>query len=188
MCYRFAMSIHETYAGPIHFNTRRAGPEIISIAAIGSNRVLGSGNELIWHIPDDLKRFKAETLGHPMILGRKTFESILGYLGKPLPGRTNIVVTRDASWAHEGVVVRHTIEDAISYAKTLDEHKIFIGGGAQIYTAALPYTDTLMLTVIDDVREGDAFFPEYQAEFPKVRSEVVREHEGLTYRWEDRTR
>ncbi len=182
------MSIHEVYAGPAILAAASNGPEVIAIAAIGKNRVLGDGNELIWHIPDDLKRFKTETLGHPMILGRKTFESILGYLGKPLPGRTNIVVTRDTDWSYEGVAVVHSVEDAITHAKALDQQKVFIGGGAQIYKAALPYTDTLMLTIIDAEKEGDAYFPEYETEFTKNRFEEVREHEYLKYSWIDLTR
>jgi dihydrofolate reductase len=186
--YGVAMSIHEVYKGPAILAAQNKGPEVIAIAAIGKSRVLGEGNELVWHIPDDLKRFKAETLGHPMILGRKTFESILGYLGKPLPGRTNIVVTRDTAWKYEGVVTAHSIEEAVSLAKALDQEKVFIGGGAQIYAAALPYTDVLMLTLIDDDKPGDAFFPPYELEFTRERFREDREHNGLKYTWIDLAR
>lgn len=156
------------------------------IAAIGRNRVLGKDNKLLWRIPDDLKRFKALTLGHPVIMGRKTFESILASLGKPLPGRTNIVVTRDASWQHEGVIAASSIEDAIEKAKeATGGEEIFIGGGGQIYTEALPLVDKLYLTLIDDEKEGDSFFPPYESAFTKVIFEEERESEGLRYRWVD---
>ena len=162
-------------------------PRMISIvAALGRNRVLGKDNQLLWHIPDDLKRFKALTLGHPVIMGRKTFESILAALGKPLPGRANIVVTRDAKWQHEGPVAAASIEDAImKAAKAHGSEEIFIGGGGEIYRQALPYVDKLYLTLIEDDKEGDSFFLEYEHEFTKVVSDETREHEGLKYRWVD---
>lgn len=159
---------------------------VSAIAAIGRNRVLGKDNQLLWHIPDDLKRFKEITSGHPIIMGRKTFESILATLGKPLPGRTNIVVTRDASWRHEGVIAAASIEDAImKAAKAPGSDEVFIGGGGEIYRQALPFTDRLYLTLIEDDKEGDSFFPEYENEFTKVVSDETREHEGLKYRWVD---
>ena len=169
-------------------------PVVSAIAAIGKDRVLGMGNKLLWHIPDDLKRFKEKTMGHPVIFGRKTFESIIGYLGKPLPGRTNIVVTRDVSGflqTHQGValmglvIARSSIEEAIKKAKKLDGEEIFIGGGAQIYEAALPYTDRLYLTIIDDEKEGDAYFPEYESQFTKRVFDEERESNNVRYRWLD---
>ncbi len=163
------------------------GPQVIAIAAIGTNRVLGKDNELLWRIPDDMKRLREVTSGHPLIMGRKTFDSIIAAVGKPLPNRPHIVVTRDASWTHEGAIVAHSIEDAISRAKDLDRQKVFIFGGAQIYTAALPYTDMLMLTIIDDAKEGDAYFPAFD-EFSKIIFREDREHEGLQYSWVDLTR
>jgi dihydrofolate reductase len=156
------------------------------VAAIGRNRVLGKDNQLLWNIPDDLKRFKRLTLGHPIIMGRKTFESILSTLGKPLPGRTNIVVTRDTAWRHEGAIAASSIEDAVEKANAAPGgEEIFIGGGGEIYRQALPLVDTLHLTLIEDDKEGDSYFPEYEKEFTKVVSEEVREHEGLKYRWLD---
>lgn len=156
------------------------------IAAIGRNRTLGKNNELLWRIPDDLKRFKELTLGHPVIMGRKTFESILASLGKPLPGRTNIVVTRDASWRKEGVITASSIEDAIEKAKSAPGgEEIFIGGGGQIYAEALPFAQKLYLTVIEDEKDGDTFFPLYESVFMKVIFEEERESEGLRYRWVD---
>lgn len=160
-------------------------PQVCIVVAIGRNRELGKEGKLLWHIPDDLKRFKALTLGHPVIMGRKTFESILAYLGKPLPGRTNIVVTRDADYAHEGVVVAHSLEEALEMAKGLDGEEIHIGGGAQLYEQALPHVDKLYLTLVDDAPEADAFFPPYEGQFTRVVHEEERDHGGLKYRWVD---
>lgn len=158
-------------------------PHISITVAIGKNRELGMAGKLLWHIPEDMKRFKALTLGHPVIMGRKTFESIIAILGKPLPGRTNIVITRDHSWSYEGVLVFHSLEEAIVKARELDQEEIHIGGGADLYVQALPFVDRLYLTLIDDEKEADTFFPEYEKEFTKKISEEHREHEGLKYTW-----
>ncbi len=159
---------------------------ICAVVAIGKNRELGKKDKLLWHIPDDLKRFKEITRGHPVIIGRKTFESILGYTGgKPLPERTNIVVTHDANWKYEGVLVAGSLEVAIEKARELDEKEIHIGGGAQIYEQALPLIDKLYLTIIDDSKEADTFFPPYQKEFTKKTFEEERDWNGINYRWVD---
>jgi dihydrofolate reductase len=164
-------------------------PRVSVIAAIGRNREIGKGNTLLWHIPDDLKRFKALTLGHPVILGRKTFDSIVAMLGKPLPSRTNIVITRDpanlarTTLATNEVISADSIEDAIAKAKELDTEEIFVIGGAQIYEQALPFTDRLYLTLIDDSKEADSYFPAYEHLFTKKLAEEVREIEGLKYIW-----
>lgn len=156
------------------------------IAAVGLHRVLGKGNRLLWNIPEDLKRFKALTLGHPCIMGRKTFESIVAMLGKPLPGRTNIVLVKpdeDASAiVGANVVIAHSIPEALQKAHSLD-NDVFIIGGAQIYAQALQHADRLCLTLIDDEKEGDAFFPEYEHLFTKKISEEDGEWGGLKYRW-----
>ena len=155
------------------------------------NRVLGKDNQLLWHIPDDMKRFKRLTLGHPIIIGRKTFESIVQMLGKPLPGRTNIVVTRDPMWdfvspTSDTVIVADSIEDAIEKTKEAPgSEEIFIGGGGQIYAAALPLVDKLYLTLIEDDKEGDSYFPAYEKEFTKVTFDESRDYEGLKYLWVD---
>ena len=167
-------------------------PIVAAIAAIGKNRVLGKDNKLIWHIPDDLKRFKELTTEHPIILGRKTFESILGYLGRPLPNRTSIVVTRqfdqlmasDPNYSREEVIVATSIEDAIEKGKSIDDEIIFIGGGAQIYESALPFTNRLYLTIVDSDEEGDSFFPEYEKDFVETKS-VKRKWNDISYRWVD---
>ena len=167
------------------------GPRVAAVVAIGKNRELGKEGKLLWHIPDDLKRFKELTLGHPLIMGRKTFESIVSYLGKTLPGRTNIVVTRHPDDMMEivspssGVIVVSSLEEGIEKAKTLDDKEIHIGGGAQIYEQALPYIDKLYLTLIEDEKEADSFFPPYEKEFTKKVFEEVREWKGLKYRWVD---
>ncbi len=148
-----------------------------------NNNAIGKDGGLLWHIPDDLKRFKALTLGHPIIMGRKTFESIVKMIGKPLPGRTNIVVTRDPVWAYDDVAVFHSIESALEYAKTLDDVEVHIGGGGEVYKAALPYTDKLYLTLIDGEKEADSFFPEYEKEFTKKTFEEEHEFDGLKYRF-----
>ncbi len=159
-------------------------PRVSMVVAIGKNRVIGKGNTLLWHIPDDLKRFKQLTLGHPVVMGRKTFDSIVAMLGKPLPGRTNVVITRDTTWAHEGAVVAHSLEEALAKAKEVGE-EVFVIGGAQIYAAALPHTDRLYVTLIADEKEGDAFFPAYETVFTKVLNEESHEHNGLKYIWKD---
>jgi dihydrofolate reductase len=137
--------------------------KISIVAAIGSgNRALGKDNKLIWAIPADLKRFKQLTTGHPIIMGRKTFESI----GRPLPNRTNIIITRNADYKIDGCLITNSLEAAISKAREIDQQEIFIIGGAEIYKQALPFTDKLYLTIIQEEKEGDVFFPDY-SEFTK---------------------
>lgn len=158
-------------------------PRISIIAAIGKNRELGKQNELIWRIPDDLKRVKALTMGHPLIMGRKTYESI----GRPLPGRTSIVVSR-TSGPIEGCIVVDSLQRAIEEASIIDQEEVFIFGGAQIYTEALPYTDRLYLTLIDAIDpDADTFFPDY-GEFTEVTQKEARGHDGLAYEWLTRER
>ena len=119
-------------------------------------------------------------MGHPLIFGRKTFESI----GKPLAGRTTIVITRDKTWSSKGVVVTHSLEEALTKAGELDSEEIHIGGGAQLYKEALPRVDKLYLTRIDGEKEADTFFPAYEDAFRIVKEEE-REWEGLSYSWVD---
>ena len=154
------------------------GPRFSVIAAIGENRELGRENELIWHIPDDLKRFKGLTMGHPIIMGRKTHESI----GRPLPDRTNIIVTR-GNFSADACVVVHSFEDALQVAKDIDNEEVFVIGGASIYEALLSRADRLYLTLIHATdRSADVFFPKY-SEFSKEISHETHTHDNLTYEY-----
>lgn len=153
------------------------------IAAIGKNRELGKNGDLIWRISEDLKKLKELTTGHPIIMGRKTYESI----GRPLPGRTNIVITRDTSYEAEGCIVVNSLEGALSEAKhSPGSDEIFIFGGASIYEAALPQTDRVYLTLIEATdSEADTYFPEYAGDFKEIARHGQREHNGLKYEWVD---
>lgn len=138
--------------------------QLILLAAIAKRRVIGNNNTLPWHLPEDLKHFKALTTGHVVIMGRKTFESIVQRLGRPLPDRHSVVVTRNRSWvpawpktsAGDRVSVVHDIDGL----RALSEHPIFVIGGAEIYALTLPMADRLDITEIETDVEGDAFFPE----------------------------
>jgi dihydrofolate reductase len=163
-------------------------PKVVIVVALGKNRAIGKEGKLLWHIPDDLKRFKELTMGHPIIMGRKTFESIVSYIGGPLPGRVNIVVTRDPDWTHDGVTIARSLEDALSIARSLNPTEIHIGGGAQLYEQALPYVDRLCLTLIDDEKDADTFFPPYETEFTTQTFREDREYNGLKYSWVDHAR
>lgn len=144
---------------------------IAAIAAMSKNRVIGRDNALPWHIPEDFKYFKRTTFGKPVIMGRKTYES----LGQPLPGRINIVISRNPDTIEGDVFAVDTLEKAIERATAIataeSVEEIFIIGGGQIYEAALPQTDRLYLTVIDETFEGDAHFPEFnQADWTETSS------------------
>jgi dihydrofolate reductase len=132
-----------------------AGPRIYLVAAVASNRVIGVDGKLPWHLPEDLKHFKALTLGHPVIMGRRTWES----LGKPLPGRENIVVTRTPGYEAPGAGVASSLEHAL--ALCAGEPLAFVIGGEKLYEAALELADGLVLTEIKEEYAGDARFPEF---------------------------
>ena len=129
------------------------------IVAVSRNGVIGANNALPWHLPEDLKYFKSVTMGKPIIMGRKTYDSI----GRPLPGRTNIVITRNISWSAEGVVVAQTLAQALALGKKAcaahGADEIVVIGGAQIYNETLPAAHRLYLTEVDADIEGDVFFP-----------------------------
>lgn len=129
---------------------------ISAIVAKAINNVIGFGNQIPWYLPADLKHFKSVTLNHHVIMGRKTFESI----GKPLPKRTNIIITRDVYFVASGCVVTHSLEEALEISKRNSETEAFIIGGAEIYEMSMPYLDKLYLTEVDCQCEGDKFFPE----------------------------
>ena len=158
---------------------------IVAVVAIGKNRELGKEGKLVWRIPDDIQRFRDLTRGHPLIMGRKTFESILSYRGTPLPDRTNIVITRDPNWAYEGVIVTHSLEEALAKTRAIPSDEIHIGGGAEIYKEALPLIDKLYLTLIDAEGEADTFFPPYEKEFTKKVFEEDHEWNGIKYKYLD---
>jgi dihydrofolate reductase len=160
-------------------------PVVIVAAISRRRRALGLNDQLLWHIPEDLKRFKTLTLGHPVIMGRRTFESIVAMLGHPLPGRTNIVVTRNPDYTAEGAEVAHSLEAAFAIAERENPTEIHIGGGAQLYEMAMPYTSVMHLTLVDDEPEADTFFPEYADEFEAVTMQPILEHENITYQWID---
>lgn len=159
----------------------------IVVAMSSQDRAIGKDEKLLWHIPDDMMRFKALTMGHPVIMGRKTFESIVDVLGGPLPGRTNIVVTRDKQYQVSGCIVVHSLADALAEARKLDKEEIHIGGGSELYKQALPYVDKLYLTLVDDKKEADTFFPDY-SEFTKKEFVEEKEYNGLKYTWVNLTR
>lgn len=128
------------------------------IAAVADNGVIGGNNQMLWHIPEDFKRFKTLTMGKPCIMGRKTYESILAHLGKPLPGRTSIVIS-GSGYSHEGAAVVPTLEAAIEKARALSDGEIMVIGGAQIYAQAVAASDKIYLTWVHQSPEGDASFP-----------------------------
>jgi dihydrofolate reductase len=144
------------------------------VIAFGKNRGLGFGNKLPWNLPDDLKRFKEITRGHTVIMGRKTYDS-LGRsptgepMGRLLPERKNIIITRDTSYKVDGATIAHSIEEAIEEVKNEDE--AFVIGGAEILKLALPYVDKMYLTHVDAEVEADSFFPEINWEEWKTVSE-----------------
>jgi dihydrofolate reductase len=135
-------------------------PEIVIIAAVARNRVIGKDNQLLWHIPEDMAHFKALTAGHTVIMGRRTWESLPERF-RPLPGRRNIVITRQAGYAAPGAELAGSLEKALELASTAAV--TFIIGGEQIYTQAMAVADRLEITEVDLEPEGDAWFPEISA-------------------------
>lgn len=152
------------------------------VVAAARNNVIGKNNQLPWHLPQDLKHFKALTIGKPVIMGRKTYESI----GKPLPGRTNIIITRQPYWAAEGTLTANDLSSAIALAQEAGQRlitkpqEIMIIGGAEIYRVSLPLADRVYLTRIDLDMQGDAHFPELSEREWRVISRVPGESGALT--------
>ena len=137
---------------------------------MGRNREIGADNQLLWHLPKDLKHFKEITSGHPVIMGRKTYESI----GKPLPNRTNIVISRKTDWFEEGILIVGSIKEALKFAKKIDED-IFILGGGNIYQQTIDLADKLEVTVVDAELKADTFFPEINAKNWQKTDEICHE-------------
>ncbi len=144
---------------------------------MASNRVIGADNKLPWHLPSDLKRFKVLTMGHHIIMGRKTFESI----GRLLPGRTTVIVTSNPGFLFEGALVANSLEKAIALSGSDDE--IFVIGGEQIFREAIKIADRILLTEIDSEFEGDVYFPPISpAEWTETAHENLHDNaSGLTY-------
>ena len=141
------------------------------VAAVARNRVIGRDGDLPWRLPEDLRRFKELTMDGTLVMGRKTYESI----GRPLPGRTTVVVTRQPDWSAEGVVTAGSMEEALELA---GEGEVFVVGGAEIYRQALETADALEITQVDAQPEGDAYFPEIPPTWQVVRREVK---DGFTF-------
>lgn len=146
----------------------RAGPLCSIVVAVAENGVIGSGNQLPWRLPDDLRRFKELTMGKPMVMGRRTFDSI----GRPLPGRTSIIVTRNADLRIPGCLVAHSLEAALNAAG--DTPEIVIVGGAELYRSALPRVGIVHLTRVHAEVPGDTHFPKLQPE--QWREELLSRH------------
>lgn len=127
--------------------------KITLIVAAAENNAIGKDNQMLWHLPNDFKYFKKNTLEHSVVMGRKTFVSI----GKPLPERRNIILTRDMNYSHEEVDVANSVQEVLNYCR--DEREIFILGGAEIYKQTLPLADKILLTRVHTTIDGDAYFP-----------------------------
>jgi len=145
---------------------------ITVLAAVGANLVVGRGGEMPWHLPEDLAHFKATTMGHTLVMGRKTYDSI----GRPLPGRRTIVMTRQEGWHAPSVEVAHSLAEALALAGPTD---VFVVGGAEVYRQAMAFADTMMLTEVEMSPEGDAFFPPFE---PAHWRETTRQaHDGFSF-------
>ncbi len=154
------------------------------IVAMAENRCIGRNNQMPWHISEDLKRFKSLTMGHPVIMGRKTLESILGYLKKPLPGRDNIIVTRNThtlypnSPIHQTTTIEQAIETGQEIALKNGKREIFIIGGGEIFNQSLPLAHKIYLTKVHREIGGDAFFPEIDnADWEETEKSANEDHD-----------
>ncbi|MDN4013518.1 MULTISPECIES: dihydrofolate reductase [Chryseobacterium] len=140
------------------------------VVAMGEKNEIGFENQLLWHLPKDLKHFKEITSGHPVIMGRKTYESI----GKPLPNRTNIVVSRKTDWFEEGILIVGSIKEAVKFAKKIDE-EVFIIGGGKIYEQTMDIVDKLEVTLVKADLQADTFFPKIDPKIWKKTDEICHE-------------
>lgn len=154
-------------------------PRICLIAAIAANRVIGRNNALPWRLPADLKRFKALTMGHPVVMGRKTYASI----GRPLPGRRNLVITRNRGYSAPGCEIVHSLDEAIAACRGAQD--IFIIGGAELYRESLPLAHSLEFTEIHAEFEGDATFPQFPPErWREAAREIHSDEDGIAFRYD----
>ena len=155
-------------------------PRLALIAAVARNGAIGKGNALLWHEPEDLKHFRRVTMGCPVIMGRKTWDSLPARF-RPLPGRRNIVISRDTAWQAEGVEAASSIDAAL--ALLTGTGRAFVVGGAEIYALALPHADELVLTEIDADLDGDTFFPVWdRTSFTCLAREAREGYRFVTYK------
>jgi dihydrofolate reductase len=152
--------------------------DLVLIAAVAENGVIGVGGEMPWHLPADLRHFKETTTGHPVIMGRHTYESIVAGLGEPLPGRTSIVLTTGDLDAPEGVVLARGVEEALDAARDADDEVAYVVGGGTVYEQFLPLVDRMLLTEVHDSFDGDTHFPEFDDEWVEVERE---ERDGFAF-------
>lgn len=152
----------------------------VIVAAVGRNGVIGIDGRLPWSIPEDLARFKRITMGGALLMGRATFESI----GRPLPGRTNIVLTRNEAWSHEGVEVAGSLDEALEIARARGQDA-FVVGGSEVYRTALDVTDVLELTEVDAAPDGDTWFP--SVDWSKWKETARETHHGFSFVTYERT-
>lgn len=143
---------------------------ITIVVAMGLDNEIGADNKLLWHLPKDLKHFKELTSEHPIIMGRKTYESI----GKPLPNRTNIVISRKKDWFEEGILIVGSVKEAVKFAKKIDE-EVFIIGGGSIYEQTLDVADQLEVTLVKTQLKADTFFPKINMKIWKKTQEICHE-------------
>lgn len=155
-------------------------PRLSLIVAIGTSRAIGRDNQLPWYLPADLVRFKKLTTNHPIIMGRKTFESLPN---GALPNRTNIVITRDPSYQAPGAKVVTSLEAALEEAKKNEDQEVFVIGGAQIFALALPLADRVYMTIVETAPEADIFFPELGPEWHETEREKYRADEKNKYNY-----
>ena len=154
-------------------------PKISIVVAITPEGVIGKrGGGLLWHIPEDMRHFKELTTGHAVIMGRKTYETI----GRPLPNRTNIIITRDNNYSALGCIVTHSLEEALEKAREVEQDEIFTMGGGEIYEQAIGLADKLYPTLVHKDFEGDVYFPDY-SEFKKEVYREEGESNGLKFTW-----
>lgn len=148
------------------------------IAAVARNGVIGKDNQLLWHLPGDMRHFRETTRGKPVIMGRKTWDSLPEKF-RPLPGRTNVVITRQQAWSAPGAIVAHSLGDAIVQCGAVDT--IWVMGGANVYAQALPMADQVVVTEIDADFEGDAYAPILGEQFQPVEREAHVSSQGLPF-------
>ena len=153
------------------------GKRVVLVAAVARNRVIGDGPDIPWQLPGEQRLFKGLTWGHTLLMGRATYESI----GRPLPGRTTIVLTRSPDWSADGVLVAHDLPQALAIADTLDG-EVMVAGGGQVYAAALPVADEQVVSEVDLEPSGDAFYPDFdRGEWHEIAREHHDGYDRVTY-------